>query len=165
VVNWYQATSKVDPCEPPPRLPAGVPDALDQALLLAIRPFLSRCAESLLQRPEFADWHHGTCPICGWEPDFAVVLATGERRLVCGRCVAQWGCGSHTCPYCGNDERSRVTSFATRDGRYRVYACDNCRRYLKALDGRHAARPLLITVDTIATLPLDAAAMSKGYQG
>ena len=162
-INWYLATSRVDPAQQPPRLPAGAPDALEQALLLAIRPFLSRCAEALLQRPEFADWHHATCPICGWEPDFAVVLSTGERKLVCGRCVAQWTCGSHTCPYCGNDERTRVTSFATRDGRYRVYACDNCHRYLKALDGRNVARPLLIAVDTIATLPLDAAAMSKGY--
>ena len=165
VINWYLATSKVDPSQQPPRLPADAPEAVEQALLLAIRPFLLRCAESLLQRPEFVEWHHRTCPICGWEPDFAVVLATGERKLVCGRCVAQWTCGSHTCPYCGNDERTRVTSFATRDGRYRVYACDVCRRYLKALDGRNVPRPLLIAVDSIATLPLDAAAMSKGYSG
>lgn len=163
VVNWYLATSRVDRAQDPPRLPPGAPEAIEQALVLAIRPFLARCAEALIQRSEFADWHHGTCPICGWEPDFAVVLVTGERKLVCGRCVAQWTCGSHTCPYCGNDDRSRVTSFATRDGRYRVYACDSCQRYLKALDGRHVSRSLLIAVDSVATLPLDAAAMSKGY--
>lgn len=164
-LNWYLTTSRVDPNQQPPRLPAGVPEAIEQALLLAIRPFLTRCAEALMQQPEFAEWRHGNCPICGWEPDFAVVLATGERKLVCGRCVAQWTYGAHTCPYCSNDERTRVTSFATRDGRYRVYACDSCRRYLKALDGRNVARPLLIAVDSIATLPLDAAAMSKGYSG
>ena len=47
-----------------------------------------------------------------------------------------------TCPFCANDDRALVTSFATRDGRYRVYACDVCRRYLKAYDGRRASRPV-----------------------
>ena len=60
---------------------------------------------------------------------------------------------------------SQITSFATRDGQYRVYACDACRRYLKAYDSRNASRPVLVGVDTIATLPLDAAAMQRGYAG
>ena len=69
------------------------------------------------------------------------------------------------CPYCGNDDRAKITSFATRDGRYRVYACDACERYLKAYDARNAQRPVMPSVDTIATLPLDAAAMARGYRG
>jgi len=69
------------------------------------------------------------------------------------------------CPFCDNTDRTRITSFATRDGRYRVYACDVCRKYLKAYDARNAARPVMVAVDTIATLPLDAAAMQKGYDG
>lgn len=165
VTNWYVATSGVDPAPGPERLPEGAPPILEQVLLLALRPFLVRCAEALLPRPDFAQWHHGHCPVCGWEPDFAVVLPTGERRLICGRCLAQWSYGAHTCPYCANDDRARVTSFATRDGRYRVYACDVCQRYLKAYDARNAARPVIPSVDSIATLPLDAAAIARGYQG
>jgi formate dehydrogenase maturation protein FdhE len=46
-----------------------------------------------------------------------------------------------------------------------VYACDVCRRYLKAYDSRHAPRPVMVSVDAIATLPLDAAAMQRGYAG
>jgi formate dehydrogenase maturation protein FdhE len=46
-----------------------------------------------------------------------------------------------------------------------VYACDVCRRYLKAYDARHASRPVMVSVDSIATLPLDAAAMQRGYVG
>jgi len=46
-----------------------------------------------------------------------------------------------------------------------VSACDVCRRYLKAYDARRATRPLMVAVDTIATLPLDAAAMQRGYNG
>ena len=69
------------------------------------------------------------------------------------------------CPYCGNQDRSQITSFASRDGQYRIYACDVCTRYLKAYDGRKALRPVMVSVDSIATLPLDAAAMQRGYRG
>ena len=96
--------------------------------------------------------------LCGDSP-------TGDRRLICGRCLAQWAFGAFTCPYCANDDRALITSFATRDGRYRVYACDVCRRYLKAYDARHASRPVMVSVDSIATLPLDAAAMQRGHEG
>jgi FdhE protein len=165
VTNWYAATSGVDPSPAPERLPAGVPESLDMLLLLSIRPFLARCAEALMPRPDFGTWHHGHCPVCGWEAEFAVVAQTGERRLICGRCAAQWSYGAHTCPYCANDDRSLITSFATRDGRYRVYGCDVCKRYLKAYDARGAARPVMVSVDSIATLPLDAAAQQRGYAG
>jgi hypothetical protein len=39
-----------------------------------------------------------------------------------------------------------------------------CHRYLKAFDGRDGSRPALLSVDSIATLPLDAAAIQRGYQ-
>lgn len=165
VTNWYLASSGVEAGEPPVRLPAGVPDALELLLLLALRPFLARCAEVMSTIPEFSKWTHGHCPVCGWETEFAVVTPSGERRLICGRCTAHWNYGAHTCPYCANDDRTLVTSFATRDGRYRVYGCDVCRRYLKAYDARHTTRPVMMSVDTIATLPLDAAAQQRGYVG
>ena len=147
------------------RTPEGAPPSLDQVLVLAIRPFLARCAEALMPRAELQAWTHGHCPVCGWEPDFAAILPNAERRLICGRCVAQWSGGALTCPFCANDDRALITSFATRDGRYRVYACDVCRRYLKAYDARHSQRAVMVAVDTIATLPLDAAAMQRGYTG
>lgn len=165
VAQWYAATSRVDAGDPGPRLPEAVPASLDAVLVLALRPFLARCAEALLQRDEFAAWRHGRCPICGWEPEFAVVTPGAERRLICGRCLAQWTFDPLACPFCGNDARSKITSFATRDGRYRVYGCDVCLRYLKAYDARNAPRPLLVAADTIATLPLDAAAQQRGYTG
>ena len=164
VTQWYDATSGVNGGEPGDRAPRSTPAALDQILVLALRPFLVRCAEVLMQRSDL-EWHHGHCPYCGWEPDFAVITPAAERRLVCGRCLAQWAFDQTTCPFCGNEDRARITSFATRDGRYRVYACDVCRRYLKAYDARGAARPVMLSVDAIATLPLDAAAIQKGYVG
>ena len=137
--------------------------ALGQVIALAMRPFLSRCAEVLQQRPELASWTHSHCASCGGEPDFAVITPSAERHLICGRCALRWKFEPLTCPYCRNADRSRITSFATTDGQYRVYACDQCRRYLKAYDGRRATRPVMPMVDTVATLPLDAAAMQRGY--
>jgi FdhE protein len=166
VTGWYDRTSGVEASgNPKTANPEGSTPNLDQVLVLALRPFLARCAEALGQRGDLSSWRHGHCPYCGWEPDFAVITPTADRRLICGRCLGQWVFGSHTCPFCSNDDRSSITSFATRDGQYRVYACDVCRRYLKAYDGRNASRPVMVAVDTIATLPLDAAAMQRGYVG
>ncbi len=137
--------------------------ALGQVIALAMRPFLSRCAEVLQQRPELANWTHTYCALCGGEPDLAVITPSAERHLICGRCSLRWKFESLTCPYCRNSDRSRITSFATTDGKYRVYACDVCQRYLKAYDGRRATRPVMPIVDSVATLPLDAAAMQRGY--
>lgn len=163
VERWYAASSGGDGDAPRTRVDDPAWSNLDHVLVLAVRPFLARCAEVLMQRPELSAWNRGYCPMCGWEPDLAVVTPMGERRLICGRCLAQWTFGAYTCPYCSNEDRSRITSFATRDGRYRVYACDVCRRYLKAYDARSASRPVMVAVDSIATLPLDAAAIQRGY--
>jgi len=165
VRQWYFATSHAEDSDPDSRAPAGAPVTLDQVLVLSLRPFLARCAEALLPRPEFSAWRHSHCPICGWEPDFAVITPSADRRLICGRCLGQWAFDSVACPFCTNTDRARITSFASRDGRYRVYACDVCRKYLKAYDARNAARPVMVSVDSIATLPLDAAAMQRGYVG
>jgi FdhE protein len=167
VSAWYDASSGVEPGVDTKNrtTEADAPAGFDQVLVLALRPFLARCAEALAPQVDLASWKHGHCPICGWEADFAVITPGADRRLFCGRCVAQWAFAPLTCPFCANDDRALITSFATRDGRYRVYACDVCRRYLKAYDARHAQRPVMVAVDTIATLPLDAAAMQRGYTG
>ena len=142
-----------------------VVDMVGQVLTQAMRPFLSRCAEVLQQRSDLLVWTHGHCALCGGEPDFSVITPAAERHLICGRCTLRWRFDPLTCPYCRNSDRARITSFATPDGQYRVYACDACRRYLKAYDARRATRPVMPVVDGIATLPLDAAAMQRGYTG
>jgi hypothetical protein len=137
--------------------------ALGQVVALAMRPFLSRCAEVLQQRPELASWAHAHCALCAGEPDFATITPSAERHLICSRCALRWKFESLTCPYCRNSDRAQITSFATTDGKYRVYACNVCLRYLKAYDGRRGTRPVMPMVDSVATLPLDAAAMQRGY--
>ena len=171
VGQWYRAGAEKHAAAP---VGAGSPAAehhpvedgvLDQVLTLAMRPFLSRCAEVLQQRAELGRWSHAHCALCGGEPDFSVITPAAERHLICSRCTLRWKFEPLTCPYCHNSDRSQITSFATPDGSYRVYACDVCKRYLKAYDGRRATRPVMPVVDSVATLPLDAAAMQRGYSG
>jgi len=134
-------------------------DMLDEVLGWAARPYLQRTAEVLQQRVSFDRWGRRVCPACAAEPEFSVITMNGDRQLVCGRCHVRWGYNAIACPYCGNDDRTRIRSMATPDGMYRVAICAPCGRYIKALDTRKTTRPLLLYVDLIATLPLDAAVM------
>jgi FdhE protein len=138
-------------------------DMLDEVLAWSLRPFLVRTAEVLQQRAGFGGWRRGICPVCGGEPDFACITTAGERLLICCRCQAHWPTEPFACPFCGEADRQRITSFATPDGTYRVTACQSCRRYLKTLDGRRAGRSVMPAVDLIATLPLDAVVMQRGF--
>jgi hypothetical protein len=163
VRRWYAATTggpasaATETSDPP------IPDMVQQVLLLATRPFLGRCAEVLMPKLDLSEWWEGICPLCGGEPEMAVITQAADRMLICGRCTARWRYAPLACPFCRNGNKDRITSFASRDGMYRIYACEECRRYIKAYDGRRAGRPVLPPVDSVATLPLDAAAMQRGY--
>jgi formate dehydrogenase maturation protein FdhE len=158
VRSWYEATK-------PGAAPIDADIAgLEPVLLQSMRPFLTRSADAIMSKTDLAGWTHGTCPLCAGDPDFAVITPAADRILICGRCSARWRFQQLTCPFCLNGDRARITSFASRDGLYRLYACDKCQRYLKAYDARRAARPVMPSVDAVATLPLDAAAMQKGYK-
>jgi FdhE protein len=161
---WFSATASRSAALGATTSPDAETLGLDHVFTLAMRPFLVRCAEAVQSRLDLTAWNWGYCPVCGGEPEFAAITPAADRLLVCGRCTTRWKFDPLACPYCGNNDRTRITSFASRDGMYRISACDVCTRYLKAHDGRRAARPLMMPVDTVATLPLDAAAMQRGYK-
>jgi FdhE protein len=163
LVAWYHESS-VPPAE---RSGAATeqrnaPAMLDQVFTLALRPFLARAVDVASQGVKLDTWHHPWCPFCGWEAEFAI-LTPEARLLTCGRCEGRWEWDEVGCPWCETRDPARLVTFASPDRRYRVYACNSCRRYLKAYDTRGASRPALPAVDTIATLPLDAAAIQRGY--
>jgi FdhE protein len=139
-------------------------EMLDDVLAWSLRPFLIRTAEVLQQRGAFGAWKRGICPVCGGEPDFACITTAAERLLICGRCQTRWPTSQFACPFCEEGDKQRITSFATPDGTYRVTACQTCKRYLKTLDGRVAGRTVMPSVDSIATLPLDAVVMQRGFK-
>ncbi len=115
---------------------------LDQVLALAIRPFLARSAEALMQRADFSGWQHRPLPVLRLG---ARLRGRSRRAAIGGSFAAAAPRSGRSAPTPARSARtttaSQITSFATRDGRYRVYACDMCRRYLKAYDGRNAYTP------------------------
>lgn len=151
--------------------PAGETDAVPEppplfgeVIRWALGPFLQRTADIVQQYIGFEAWQRGSCPVCSGEPEMGVITPAGEGLLLCGRCRARWPFDALTCPFCGEHDRSALTSFATPDGLYRVTACTTCKRYIKALDGRHAGRGPLPALDITATLPLDAVILQKGFR-
>jgi hypothetical protein len=161
VATWYEETASRRLGRPAPG--TAQPDSVGQVLTLTVRPFLARTIETLHQRVGLGPWTRPYCPFCGGDAELALLLRPGERRLACGRCTAVWPFPEHACPHCDNRLPGYQTSYASRDGRYRLIGCDACRRYIKAFDARKADRPFMLDVDTIATLPLDAAALQRGY--
>jgi hypothetical protein len=138
-------------------------DAFAQVLELATRPFIERAGDALRARIDLSGWRFSHCPLCGSDPEMASVGHDGARRLHCGGCGTGWATERDTCPYCQASHPGDFVEWASADRCYRLTACTRCRRYTKALDVRRSDRPLMLSVDTIATLPLDAAAMSRGF--
>lgn len=157
VKTWYESVR-------PEAKSLGADAGLESVFQQAMRPYLTRAADAIMARCDFAGWAEGFCPLCGGEPDLAVITPAADRLLICSRCAARWRFAQLACPFCGNDDRRRITSFASRDGQYRLNACDVCQRYIKAYDARRASRPVMPVVDSVATLPLDAAAIQRGYK-
>lgn len=160
VAAWYAESAEG------PRLDREAParpPMLDDVLQLALRPFFSRAVEVAERGLDLGDWSQPWCPFCGASPDFAVYIDDVRRQLVCSRCIGRWDWEATACPWCPNRDRRRLPTFSSADRRYRICACDECRRYLKAYNAKGAPRPMMLAVDTIATLPLDAAAVQRGY--
>jgi hypothetical protein len=162
VAAWYAETAQ----GPGTQAPASTrPPMLDDVLQLALRPFFGRAVEVAERGLDLRVWSWPWCPFCGASPDFAVYLDDDHRQLICSRCIGRWEWDAVGCPWCPTRDQRQLPTFASPDQLYRLCACNGCRRYLKAYNARGATRPVMLAVDTIATLPLDAAASQRGYLG
>ena len=78
-------------------------ELLDQVLLLAMRPFLARCAEALLPRLELERLAPARAArFAVGNPNSPIINQAAERLLICGRCTGQWHFDAIACPYCEN---------------------------------------------------------------
>jgi hypothetical protein len=134
-----------------------------QVWTIGLRPYLTRAAAALLPRLAAGEWQRATCLVCGGDAEFAA-WSGGDRRLVCGRCAAQWPFDPARCPYCLDANEASRQSFSDPSRTYRVEACTQCRRYVKGLDEERAGRTVLVAYDPIATIPFDAAAAQLGFE-
>lgn len=110
------------------------------------------------------------CPVCGGLPQLAIhtdagaSLVTGEKRLVCSRCMTEWRYARMTCASCGETGGANmpILSDPERLPYVRADACDSCHRYLLTVEVAKEPRAVPI-VDEIVGLPLDLIAAERGY--
>jgi len=134
-------------------------------LQATLYPWLTTYASELLPLTKVELWRKRYCPICGGSPDFSYLeKEEGERWLVCSRCDAQWPFYRLTCPYCNNQEHKTLAFFTDDKGLYRLYVCERCRRYIKAIDMRKTIEDTLLPLERVMTLDMDRQAIEQGYK-
>lgn len=142
--------------------PGPLEDLAGTASGLVLAPYLQLARERIQPRIPLDSWQRGSCPICGGRPSFAALTSdTAPRTLMCPRCFGEWMYPRIGCPFCnGQDAQSYYLS---DDGRYRLYVCGLCHRYLKTADFRGGGPDLSLPVANLVTVSMDIAARKEGY--
>ena len=138
---------------------------LEAIIHATLRPFLTCQAKALFGLVSQERWRRRYCPICGGSPDFAFLdKEVGARWLLCSRCDADWLFQRLECPYCGTKDQNALTYFTDDKELYRLYVCEQCHTYIKAIDLRRAEAEVLLPLERMMTLDLDRQGQEKGYQ-
>lgn len=160
----------VEACYKRTRLPAAMAGGdvnkylLDDIIRATLKPFLVCYSRALLSSVDQERWRLGYCPVCGSGPDFAFLdKERGARWLLCNRCDTGWLFQRLECPYCGNQEQDSLAYFTDEDGLYRLYVCERCKQYLKAIDLRYTKSEVLLPLERVLTLDMDRQAQEYGY--
>lgn len=109
------------------------------------------------------------CPFCGGKPQLSFLqnkeagAESGNRDLMCAKCLSTWPFRRVVCANCGEEDPVRLGYFQTTAiDHVRIEACDTCKHYLKGVDLTRLgiAQPL---VDEVAAAALDLWAIEHGY--
>lgn len=129
-----------------------------------LRPFLVACSGGLGGLVNQEVWRRRHCPICGGKPDFASLdKEKGARWLLCSRCDAEWLFQRLECPYCGTHNQESLGYLSDDTELYRLYTCEECHCYIKAVDLRKAEADMLMPLERLMTVDLDRQAEEAGY--
>lgn len=133
-----------------------------------INPFLEQYTDELGDKVDFSNWLSGSCPFCGSEAAFARLRRDdGKRILWCQFCGTEWEYPRIKCPFCSTENHKSLRYFYTEEqSHYRVYLCDECKRYVKTIDERVTPedQKLDLAFESFKTLYLDILAQKDGYQ-
>lgn len=147
-----------------PAEPDTEPELLSFVLNNALHPFMRAYATVLTPLIEEDKWYQRFCPLCGGEPDFGYLeKKVGGLRLLCSRCDTAWMYKRGECSFCGNSRQDTFAYYLSDDEVYRLYVCDECKRYLKVLDGRQTSRKPTLPLYRITTIGMDISAHQEGY--
>lgn len=145
--------------------PEGIgPGQFGMAAMIALWPFLSRCATELSPLVQKWTWTRNVCPVCGGLPDFGYLEKDeGARWLLCSRCDTAWLYRRLKCPYCGSEDQDDLSYLASEDNLYRLYLCEQCHKYLKVVDLRKTQSEVALPLERLLTLDMDRQAQEMGY--
>ena len=160
VKSWFEKQKL-----PAKSLPRGVNKNIFHAIIGAtLKPFLVSHARTLTGSIDQERWRRGYCPVCGGKPDLAFLTGDqGARWLKCSRCDTEWLFQRLQCPYCDNQNQNDLTYFTDDAGLYRLYICERCKSYIKAVDLRKN-ESLLLPLERLYTIDIDRQARERGYR-
>lgn len=133
----------------------------------SVKPVLEAYADLLKDHVDQKNWWRGYCPVCGSKPLIGELRRTkGERFLLCSSCGFEWRFKKMECPFCGNEENKKHRYFYVENEsrEYRVDVCEECRKYIKTIDGRELSEDVVLSVEDLGTLHLDLLAQKEGYE-
>ena len=142
------------------------PQPLRVAGQMAALPLLQACGRSLARELPAA-WWEGYCPLCGAWPVLAEYTGLERKRqLRCGRCGTRWAIPALRCVFCAETDHENLGYLAPEEDEQmrRIEVCQTCKGYLKGLTTVGALAPWAILLDDLMTVPLDVAALERGYQ-
>ena len=138
---------------------------MEACISAALAPFLAAHSEALSELVAQELWRRKSCPICGGVADFAFLeKEPGARWLMCSRCSMEWLFQRIQCPYCGTQKHESLAYRTNSQGLYRLYTCEECHCYIKAIDLRKAGSDVLLPLEGILTVDLDRQAKEANYR-
>jgi len=138
---------------------------MEACISAALSPFLAAHSEALSELVAQELWRRKNCPICGGVADFAFLeREQGARWLMCSRCSMEWLFQRIQCPYCGTQKHESLAYRTNSQGLYRLYTCEECHCYIKAIDLRKAGSEVLLPLERILTVDLDRQAKEANYR-
>src|SRR5881296_2576500 len=132
---------------------------------MAALPLLQACARRLKGELP-STWWEGYCPLCGAWP--VVAEYTGldrKRQLRCGRCGTGWAIPVLRCVFCDETQHDNLGYLTPEEGEQmrKIEVCHTCKGYLKGVTTVRPLAPWAILLDDLTTVPLDVAALERGY--
>jgi FdhE protein len=89
-----------------------------------------------------------------------------KRRLRCGRCGTGWAIPLLRCVFCdetAHDQLGYLTPEAGEQTR-KIEVCHTCKGYVKGVTTVRTLAPWAVLLDDLMTVPLDVAALERGYR-
>jgi len=142
------------------------PHALRVLGQMAALPLLQACARRLAGELP-ATWWEGYCPLCGaWPVAAEYTGLERQRRLRCGRCGTGWAIPLLRCVFCDETEHDKLGYLTPEAGEQtrKIEVCHTCKGYVKGVTTVRTLSPWAILLDDLTTVPLDVAALERGYR-